>query len=225
MISLLLPSRGRPDSLLRLAESAVSHANDPTDIELVVYIDEDDTSYDGKEFPSQVKIYSTQRTLLSKYWNLAYEKATGPIYMHCGDDIVMQTFGWDTKVKEAFNKYPDKIVLVYGDDGDPNKDKNFGTHSFLHQQWIEALGYFVPPYFSSDFNDTWLNELADAIGRKVKIDILTEHMHFAFRKGELDLTHAERLVRHWKDNTPAIYEAKADERLADIKKLKKRLIK
>lgn len=221
MISLLLPSRGRPFNVQRLAESALTHAADPDDIELIVYIDNDDYSYIGRVFPPQVTIYKTQRTLLSNYWNMAYDKARGPIYMHCGDDIVFQTEGWDDKVKAAFERYPDKIALIFGDDGDPNKDKNFGTHSFIHKNWVDAVGYFVPPYFSSDFNDTWLNEVADMIGRKEQIDILTEHMHFAFQKGELDLTHAERLVRHWKDNTPALYEEKAAERIADAEKLRK----
>lgn len=220
MISLLLPSRGRPDNIKRLADSAISHADNPEYIELIVYIDDDDNSYDGRTFPEQVKIYSTKRTILSKYWNKAYDKAQGPIYMHCGDDIVFQTFHWDTIVQQEFEKYPDKIVLLYGDDGDPNQEKNFGTHSFIHDNWVKTIGYFVPPYFSSDFNDTWLNDVADGIGRKVKIPILTEHMHFAFHKGELDLTHAERLVRHWKDNTPKIYTDKASERQRDIEKLK-----
>lgn len=221
MISLLLPSRGRPDNIERLANSAINNASNPQDIEIIVFIDEDDTSYDNRTYPAQVKIFSTKRTVLSRYWNLAYERAKGPIYMHCGDDIVFQTLDWDRRVREAFRKYPDKIVLVYGDDGDPNKEKNFGTHSFLHKKWVETLGYFVPPYFSSDFNDTWLNELAEMIDRKEKIDILTEHMHFAFRKGELDLTHAERLVRHWKDNTPKIYEDTKSERIDDAEKLRK----
>lgn len=221
MISLLLPSRGRPDSLLRMVRSANQTADDPDDIEFIVILDIDGGAYQTFASITNLKFFSTERTLLSKYWNMAYEQAVGPIYMHCADDIVFHTKGWDTKVKDAFRQYPDRIVLVYGDDGDPNEEKNFGTHSFLHKNWVDALGYFVPPYFSSDFNDTWLNELADAIGRKVKIDIFTEHMHFAFRKGELDLTHAERLVRHWKDNTPAIYEAKAAERAADVEKLRK----
>lgn len=221
MISLLLPSRGRPQNIERLAQSAVNRASNPDDVELVVMLDDDDpTNYDQLNAPNTKLLY-TKRQTLSKYWNLAYQQAKGPIYMHCGDDIVFQTDGWDDKVKEAFDRYPDKIVLIFGDDGDPNKEKNFGTHSFIHKNWVDAVGYFVPPYFSSDFNDTWLNDVADMIGRKEQIDILTEHMHFAFRKGELDLTHAERLVRHWKDNTPAIYEAKAPERLADAEKLRR----
>ncbi len=199
--------------------SALTRADKPEQVEIVVYIDDDDDSYDGRLYSDNLKIYKTPRTTLSKYWNLAYEKANGPIYMHCGDDVVFQTDSWDTKVVEAFEKYPDKIALIYGDDGDPNKEKNFGTHGFIHQKWVEAVGYFVPPYFTSDFNDTWLNDVADMIGRKEQIDILTEHMHYAFRKGELDLTHAERLVRHWKDDMPGLYESLNKERHRDAQKL------
>lgn len=218
MISLLTPTRGRPESMERLAQSVLDTAKG--DVEIIAYLDDDDES-DYTRLPSIVSVYKTKRTVLSQYWNLAYEKATGPIYMHCGDDIVFQTRGWDTKVIAAFDKYPDKIVFVYGDDGDPNKEKKFGSHGFLHRNWVEAVGYFVPPYFSSDFNDTWLNEVAEDIGRKEKIDILTEHMHPAFGKGVIDLTHAERYVRHWKDDMPSMYASKEYERKADAEKLRK----
>lgn len=220
MISLLLPTRGRPDSLRRLVNSVLETADNPNEVELVVFVDRDDESYDRQNYPDNVRLLYAKRTTLSVYWNMAYERAQGPIYMHCGDDLVFKTEGWDTKVKQAFEKYPDKIVFVYGDDGDPAK-KHFGTHGFLHHKWAEAVGYFVPPYFSSDFNDTWLNEVADMVGRKEKIDIITEHMHPAFGKGELDLTHAERLVRHWRDKMPELYASKGDERKQDAEKLRK----
>lgn len=222
MISLLLPSRGRPFNVKRLADSVMATADDVHDIEIIVYLDDDDPAdYAAETLPAIVKFFTTKRTLLSEYWNMAYEKAQGAILGHMGDDIVFQTKGWDTAVKEAFDKYPDKIVLVYGDDGDPNKDKNFGSHSFIHKNWVEAVGYFTPPYFSSDFNDTWLNEVADMISRKVKIDILTEHMHPAFHKGEIDLTHAERYVRHWQDKNIEKYNATLSRREADAEKLRK----
>lgn len=220
MISILLPSRGRPWNVHRLVDSALIHADLPNNIEFIIYVDDDDHSYENEVYPDQVRFYATERTILSKYWNMAHDKATGPIYMLCGDDIVFHTQGWDHLVRWEFDKYSDKIVLVYGDDGDPNKEKTHATHPFIHRDWVKAVGYFVPPYFSSDFVDTWLNELADGIGRKVKIPILTEHMHPAFGKAEIDLTHAERYVRHWKDNTPELYASKAKERLADIEKLK-----
>lgn len=218
MISLLLPSRGRPGNVERLYQSLV--ATTIGDWEMVVRLDADDpTAKDYPKHPEILYIFGPRITL-SKCWNECYKVAEGPIYMHAGDDIVFKTPGWDDEVEAAFAKREDRIMFVYGDDGDPNKEKNFGTHGFLHRNWVEAVGYFVPPYFSSDFNDTWLNEVADEIGRKMKVDIETEHMHPAFGKGELDLTHAERIVRHFKDDTPALYEAKAAERAADAQKLK-----
>lgn len=212
MISLLLASRGRPWQLNRMIDSAISHAS--SDIEIVVIVDDDDSYPED----SRVKMFSVPRTTLSKYWNIAYEKARGPIYMLCNDDVVFQTEGWDRIVERAFESYPDGIVLVHGSDGE---EKEHGALPFIHRNWVEAVGYFVPPYFSSDFADTWLNEVAVALGRRVKVDILTEHMHPAFGKGEQDLTYAERLVRHWKDDNIGIYESKADERLENIEKLKR----
>lgn len=221
MISLLTPTRGRMAQLRQMVSSAIDTAEGK--IEIIVYKDKDDTSYDlpkGAEWGPQVKMFSTERTLMSKYWNLAYEKAKGDIFMQCADDIVFRTKGWDTIVKDTFEQYPDRIVLVYGDDGNPDF-KFHGTHSFLHRNWVEAVGYFVPPYFSSDFTDTWINEVAEGIGRKRHVKILTEHMHPAFGKGAIDLTHAEKYVRHWKDKMPELYESKADERKEDMEKLRK----
>jgi glycosyltransferase involved in cell wall biosynthesis len=223
VISLLLPSRGRPDNVRRLVESVRETASQPNNVEIVVAIDDDDPELMRYLHPGlysvQSQVFSTERTTLSEYWNLAYKKASGDILGHMGDDIVMKTPGWDTIVTEAFDQYPDKIVLVYGDDGDPTH-ANFGTHSFVSRRWVETLGYMCPPYFSSDYNDTWLNELADGVGRKHRVPILTEHMHFALGKGTLDLTHAQRLVRHWEDDVTGLYESKADERARDIEKLK-----
>ena len=49
MISILLPTRGRRDSLHRLISTSMELANQPERIEVVVYIDDDDPSYDGLE--------------------------------------------------------------------------------------------------------------------------------------------------------------------------------
>lgn len=42
MISILLPSRGRPDNIVRLANSIFETASDPSEIEIIVRLDEDD---------------------------------------------------------------------------------------------------------------------------------------------------------------------------------------
>lgn len=215
MISLLLPSRGRPENLKRLADSV--NATAVGDVELIVYIDADDPSdYRPRD---NVRVFSCVRqSRMAMYWNLAYQKASGDIVMQCSDDVVFHTAGWDVVVRAAFEQYQDRIVFVFGDDGDPTHE-NYGTHGFVHRKWVETVGYFVPPYFSADYTDTWLNDLADRVDRKHKVPISTEHMHFTYHKGTLDLTHAERLVRLWRDDNTGIYQAKEAEREADAAKL------
>lgn len=221
MISLLVPSRGRPHLLYKMAQSAVNTAEG--EVEIVCYIDEDDPKLEEYKSLGGITLFTTKRTILSKYWNMAYQKAKGPIYMHCGDDLIFRTPGWDTKVKEMFDQYPDKIAFVYGNDGHPRPERaeSFGTHGFLHKNWVEAVGYFVPPYFSSDFNDTWLNDVAEMIGRKQYVNIITEHMHPGFEKRPFDQTDKDRMERHVKDDVKALYESKSDERKADAEKLRK----
>lgn len=178
MISLLLPSRGRPENLARLVDSVNETACG--DVELIVYTDDDDTGYPASS--GNVRVFSTARqSRMAMYWNMAFEKASGDIVMQASDDIVFRTPGWDDQVRRAF----------------------------------ELL-----PYFSADYTDTWLNDLADRIDRKHKVPILTEHMHFTYHKGTLDLTHAERLVRLWRDDNTGIYDAKECERAVDAGKLR-----
>lgn len=218
-ISLLLPTRNRPDNIKRFWDSVQETAD--SEVEVVVYIDSDDESYNREEMrKAGIKVVHGRRRILSETWNQCYSAATGDILGHMGDDIIFRTKGWDTKVRQAFAQYPDRIVFVYGDDGGPMSD--FGTHGFIHRNWVEAVGYFVPPYFSSDYNDTWLNDVAKLIGRHHRVDILTEHMHPAFNKAEWDKTHQERMERHRRDNVDDLYRSHEMQvrRQADAEKLR-----
>ena len=201
-----------------MALSAYQLANQPDNLEIVLWLDEYALNYDLSDMPYVKLIYGPRTGNLSELWNNCAKVATGDIFMHCGDDIVFRTIGWDSIVRNAFAAYPDNIVFVHGDDG--FHGQGFGTHGFIHRDWAEAVGYFVPPYFSSDFNDTWLNDVANMIGRRVYVPILTEHMHFMFGKGPKDQTHIERLARGEQDNVVAIYREKTAERQADANKLK-----
>jgi glycosyl transferase/beta-hydroxylase protein BlmF len=208
-ISMLLPSRGRPASFLRLYESALATADDPDAIEFCVYLDHDEPAVYPFEDDNEagIKVVRGGRVVLSEMWNRCFEVASGDILMHCGDDLVFRSHGWDTAVREAYDEVDDRLLFVHGRDGN-HEDGSFGTHGFLHRRWVETVGYFVPPYFSSDFNDTWLNDVANAIERRVYLHaVFTDHMHFAYGKGPLDTTHQERLERHERDGVESLYES------------------
>lgn len=216
--SLLVPTRQRPAGIERFFDSAFGLAERPDDLELVVYVDDDDDSYDNVEWPTNTTIVKGPRITLSEMWNRCYAASTGDICGHMGDDIVFRTVGWDRLVRLAFADYTDHIVFVHGRDG--IQDARLGTHGFLHRRWADTLGYFVPPYFSSDYNDTWLTQVADAIGRRVYLhDLYTEHMHFLAGKAEVDQNTRDRLERHNADDVAGLYQRLAPERAADAAKL------
>ena len=220
MISVLVPSRGRPNGILRLAHTMFHTATYERHVELIVYRDDDDHTRYLNLYPGwNIRYITGPRRLLSECWNVCAEHARGEILMHGGDDITFHTGGWDQQVRDAFAGCPDKILFVHGDDLGPHEG-SLGTHGFLHRRWVDTVGYFVPPLFSSDWNDVWLTEVADALGRRVQLPFVTEHHHYTFGKAERDQTHAEREERGTRDDVAGIYQRTKAERRLDVEKLK-----
>jgi glycosyltransferase involved in cell wall biosynthesis len=221
VISICCPTRTRPGNMRRLVESI--HATATTPVEVVFRIDLDDAESIAAAVElgmyNSVRHVVAERGVLSDSWNDAAAVASGEILMMCGDDIVFRTPGWDERVTEAFAQVPDRIALVYGND--LLQHERLATHPFIHRNWYDAVGYLVPNGFSCDWCDMWLNEVAIALGRRVYLhDVVTEHMHPVIGKARLDDNHRERLERGRRDNVTALYEARADERAADVEKLR-----
>jgi len=226
LISVLVPSRNRPYKIESLVESINSTATYFDLLEIILYIDNDDkeSQYKVKEleakYGNKIRYIIGERILLSEMWNRCYTESNGEILMHCGDDIVFRTNNWDALIREEYAKSHDKILLVYGRDGICNK--KLSTHSFLHRNWVETLGYFVPPYFSSDWNDVWLMELGNRINRCVYLEnIYTEHMHYVVEKSKYDITYKEREIRGARDGAWELYQQKKGQREKDALKLLK----
>lgn len=228
VISLLLPTRQRPHHLIRLAQSVLDTADEPDEIELVTYIDEDDSSYDRLPIQVQWTIVRGPRQIdgkvnISVMWNMCWEQAKGEYFMHCGDDIVFRSKGWDTKIKEAIDSHAGKIAFVWGNDATPESQRNvFGTHGFVHKNWTDIIGRFVPPYFVSDYNDTWFNDVARMLNVAHYLpEVWTEHMHYSVGKAEIDQNTKDRLERHGQDNPEKIYANTLPERQEEAEKLRK----
>jgi hypothetical protein len=227
--SIILPTRTRIRQIKEFIESIdlTSSYFKQGELEVCFYVDWDDgPSWDAieelknKYGENKIKYISSETPLnLSQMWNYSYEKlATGEIIMHCGDDIRFRTNDWDIKIKEKFDNSNDKIILVYGDDG--IRHNKLATHSFVHRKWIEVSGFWLPPYFVSDYNDTWLDFVARYIKRIVYIpEIYTEHLHYVVKKAEIDENTNRRLKRHDDEKTEIIYKNTENERIMHAKKL------
>ena len=233
-ISILCPTRNRVDDLEKFVTSVYETAEFKDLLEFIFYIDDDDENSVLKceELSNRNKyffkvIVGERIRLMSDMWNKCSEQATGKIMFVGSDDIICRTKNWDTVVRDEFDKFDDKIVFVFGSDGIKSGPKNknpatphgYGTSYFLHKNWVDVVGYIDPPYFSADFADIWMNDIAQRIGRGVWIDVYMEHMHPGVGKGEWDSTHNERLQRLHEDDNTGIYKSKEDERITDSNKL------
>lgn len=228
-IAILLPTRNRPNLLERFVDSVYKNCKNTENVSVYLYIDDDDelTQYAltslSKKYGKKIKALVGSRILMSETANKLFsitDKEEDIIFL-AGDDLVIRTFGWDELVISKFSEIPDKIALIHGDDLtlDPNY-KSFATHPILHRRWIETVGYATPPYFSSDYADTWLNFIADSLNRKFKVDFINEHMHWTFGKSKMDMTYLENRQRFSKDNPASVYNSMLKKRVEDCEKLK-----
>ena len=224
-IAISLPTRNRPQLVARLVDSLYATADRPEWITVYAYVDDDDQLTVPAllklqaVYPGRIKYMVGPRITLSDIHNKLYPLMTEDVMFVTGDDVVARTQGWDTQVLQKFNSVPDKILQVYGDDlyqGGP-------TNVFIHRRWADALGYLSPPYFSSDYSDTWLAELAKRLDRQYKLPFVMEHMHFANGKAPMDATYTENRRRYQQDRPDEVYKRLADLRDNDYNKLKRLL--
>lgn len=232
-ISVLCPTHKRPALQSRFAESVINNCQDQNFVEIIFGIDSDDdlaltTAKKLKETYGEnmirVKIIEPGEKL-SQMQNLCYHMAIGGIICSAADDVIFRSKNWDEVVRQEFNKFEDKIILLWSDDGHWNGE--LAAHTFLHRNWIETTGYVNPPYFYTGWSDKWNQEVAQSIGRGVLIrdrDVLfLEHAHVTFGKMESDETSikladlSSKHDGHALYNSPEIIEC----RRSDIKKLQK----
>jgi len=225
-ISVVLPTRRRPDKVREMLQSIEDTTHHKDRVEVCFYFDEDDTntldqckSY-FNEFTFTIKHMVGPRITMSDTWNKAYEKlATNSLIMLCADDFRFRTKYWDDIVYDAFSKYQDKIALVYGNDMIWT-DGRLATHGFVHRKWVEVSGMWLPPYFVSDYCDTWIDNVARMINRIHFIpSMVIEHLHYTVGKSQIDENTFERLTRHKFNNPSEIWKNTLAERQDQARKL------
>lgn len=213
MISILCPSRGRPDLAKKMIETAIAHSSSP--VEVLLYLNDDDPLLSEYQKLIDQKYYIVGPDRSPAYsWNLLAELSKGDILFLMGDDATFVTYGWDKIVENAFDQFPDKIACVYP--YVPGIKKINNPHFCVHRNWIKALGYFVPPHFWHWYVDTWTRVLAKEIKRYVCLEnfplpiILDPMDDTVARKDRLCLRERD----HW------IWEKTERHRTADVLALK-----
>jgi hypothetical protein len=185
LISILTPTRGRPENVRRLIESVFSNAANPASIEIIFYVDQDDSTFPESLINENVKVIVGPRLWLSIMQNVLYANARGEIVMYAADDIVMNSRNWDQIVRNEFDKLEDKICVVYGNDN-ATHGKSIAIHAFLHRNWINAVGCWVPAGRGLPY-DLWITEVGRNLDRLIYLPNLEiEHIHYRQGDGKAD---------------------------------------
>lgn len=227
-LSLLCPTRKRISGLSKMWESALNTSHSPNDLQLVLYVDNDDdetiNSLHNLSNISQVKVLiSDNKEIYSNLHNICCYNADAEIIFTSADDLIFRSDNWDLIVYEKFESLPDKIAFLYPNDG--YWGNKFGTHGFFHANWFNTIGYISPPIFSVDYSDNYINDLAKSIERSFYMDnIFIEHMHWTFGKSPFDETSKRAHEKRLKDDNRNIYENSSSLINSDMLKLKSKMV-
>ena len=196
-ISLLMPSRGRPDLVDRFIKSLITNTADIDCVEIIFYVDEDDVgSYHIGSKDVSFKRIIGPRASMGAYNTACYAAAKGDIIILVNDDMIIGTLGWDTRVIDFHASIPDKIYLAYGND--LFKKKNLCAFPIMSRRTCELLINPFPKEYQGAFIDSHLWDIFMRLQYAgynrfyYMEDLIFEHLHYRTGKAVFDETYSNR---------------------------------
>lgn len=144
LISLIVPTRKRPESLRRLLDSLADITARPEALEIVLVVDADDpASLTIAEPRLSLRHVIAQAGQTMGGLNMAgYEAARGDYLMLLNDDVVARTPAWDEAVRSCFTAFADDMVLVHVND--LVFQKHLCTFPIVSRAFCELAGGICP---------------------------------------------------------------------------------
>lgn len=174
LISILAPSRGRPDkAITNLVKWFYCHDKE---VEIIVSLDNNDETADAytkvaKGLPCQL-IKNDNRSAVDAI-NSASKIATGDIFIVVSDDTDCFP-GWDTALLKAVEGKTDWILKCQ--DG---IQPWIITMPVMDRTYYNRFGYIYHPDYLHLFCDTELSCVADLTGRRITSQLRFDHLHYS----------------------------------------------
>ena len=196
-LSLLVPTRGRAELARRFLESVLARSERPDLVEVILYADEDDPASHGLRVEGlQVHTIVGPRASMGEYNSACFERSRGEIVILGNDDVVIQTRGWDRKVREMHAALQDQVYLAYPND--LFKGRRLSSFPILSRRACKLLVEPFPRAYLGAFIDQHLLDVFKRLEWRghprilYLEDIVFEHMHFRTGKGDLDAVYSGR---------------------------------
>lgn len=161
MITIICPTRGRPEMCKRMIESVRATAD--SEVEIILGIGGED----GKEVFAEnyygYDISLAQKTILMHQMPVVHvinelaKHAAGDLIMIAGDDTIFATPHWDLELEKHYAQLYNKIHVYSLRD---SRDEDGTPHPIATKEYVRAMGYFFTPVFNHFFPDTWMVDIA-----------------------------------------------------------------
>jgi glycosyltransferase involved in cell wall biosynthesis len=211
-ISVLLPSRGRPDSLLRSIDSLRSAAARPNELEILVASDLDDPQTAEVASKAGARSITMERVGyagLHHYVNELAMAAQGDWLALWNDDAYMETPNWDELVSAHEPGCPQVLSLA-----STGQDHSPSCFPIISRALLRVLGCFS----LSPHCDTWVEVIGREAGCFAELPIHVRHERYDLTGDHDDATYRQGLAGY---RTESFYgpelTAKRNEQIAMVK--------
>lgn len=212
---LIVTSRGRPESWIRLAGALNDTVAERIDVLLAV--DYDDPRACDYEALGADLVFGERLGHIGSLNAHALDRCrVYPIVGQMGDDHVPRTKGWDQRIRAALAT----PGIAYGND--LLQGANLPTSVFFSSEIIQATGKFAPEGLWHLYADNYWRDLGLGAGcLRYLPDVIIEHLHPIADKSEWDQTYVESNASEVDLKDAACWDAYQLEQLPeDIAKVK-----
>jgi len=188
-LTILVPTRGRPANLVRLANACRATA---PGARIIARLDADDIALERytRNAPEGVEIRVGPRTRFVASLNEIAAEVTTPYIACLGDDVLPETPGWGDLMIAALGG---RLGVAYGSDGLEHKHgPDLPTHVVLPTEIYHRLGWIALPALRHLFVDNVWRELGRAMDNFVYVpEAKLTHLHPWAGKASRDRTYTE----------------------------------
>ena len=177
-------------------DTAFSTCSSPQNVEVVMFVDDDDNTYDIFDSPfSDTHILRGPRKNLPYHLRACANVSKGEILFFVNDDSVVQTDAWDEEIIKVHRGIKDSIYLCYPNDC--FKGKNLAVFPIMSKFCYDKFEFF-PVNYKGAFSDTHIHEIfriLAALGYDRIIfreDIIFRHNHYRITGKKPDRTYTDR---------------------------------
>jgi len=194
-VSVLMPTRGRPEMARESLASLVEHCSDLYKIEVLIALDPDDRSApQTREVIRELGVNTMTITVrqrmgyhrLNEYFDLLAKQALGDWLLLWNDDAVMTTHGWDLGITRLGPE------VVVADLWCPPHSPSLCTFPAVRKWAVDELGHFSR---HTPHCDTYWQDMARSIpgGIVHVMEAVVRHDRHDISGRPLDLTRLEAL--------------------------------